>query len=316
MYVADMHCDTISAIDGARRRGEQAELLSNHFQVDLKRLEQGGYLLQNFAVFVDLGKGEDPYSCAKRQIAVFKGEMEKNPDKIRPVTTVEQIRKNRQEGRISALLTLEEGEVCRGDLDKLLEFYQDGVRMMTFTWNYENSLGTKEGLTAKGISFLERMEELGIIPDVSHLSEAGFYDVCRYGKRPFVASHSNAAALCGHKRNLSDDMIRKIAERGGVVGVNYYGLFLEEKPENGIYYSRVERIADHICHIRRTGGAACVGLGSDFDGIDANLEMSDCAGLWLLERELKRRGFAEREIEDVFYRNVLRIYKESFKNNR
>ena len=316
MYIADMHCDTISAIDRRKKAGEQAELLSNHFQVDLKKMQKGGYLLQNFAVFVDLGEGENPYQCAKRQIAVFREEMAKNKEEIRQVTTVEEIRKNWQEDRICALLTMEEGEACEGDLDKLAEFYKDGVRMMTFTWNYENSLGNKEGLTRKGIAFLERMEELGIVADVSHLSEAGFYDVCRYARKPFVASHSNAAALCGHKRNLSDDMIRKIAEKGGVIGVNYYGLFLVEKPENGIYYSRVERIADHICHIRKVGGAESVGLGSDFDGIDRNLELSDCSKMGLLEEELKRRGFHEREIEEIFYRNVLRIYKESFKNNR
>ena len=315
MFVADMHCDTISAIDQERKKGGQAELLSNHFQVDLEKLRQGGYLLQNFAVFVDLENGENPYLCAKRQIAVFKEEMAKNKDKIRQVTTVEEIGTNCQEGRISALLTLEEGEVCEGNPDKLEDFYRDGVRMMTFTWNYENSLGTKDGLTAKGIAFLEQMEDLGMLPDVSHLSEAGFYDVWRYSRKPFVASHSNAAALCGHKRNLSDDMIRKIAERDGVVGVNYYGLFLEEKSRNGIYYSRVERIADHICHIRNVGGTACVGLGSDFDGIDTNLELSDCSKMGLLEWELKKRGFRESEIEDVFYRNVMRIYKESFKNN-
>ena len=185
--------------------------------------------------------------------------------------------------------------------------------MMTFTWNYPNSLATEEGLTAKGIAFLERMEQLGIVPDVSHLPKAAFYDVCRFAKRPFAASHSNAAALCGHKRNLTDDMIRRIANRGGVIGVNYYGLFLEEKPENGIYYSRVGRVADHICHIANTGGIGCVGLGSDFDGIDGNLELSDCSKMGLLERELQKRGFCRREIEAVFYRNVLRIYKESFK---
>lgn len=125
-----------------------------------------------------------------------------------------------------------------------------------------------------------------------------------------MASHSNAAALCKHPRNLSDDQIRRIAECGGVIGVNYYGMFLEEKPENGIYYSRVERIAAHICHMIRVGGIGCVGLGSDFDGIDTNLEMSDCSKLNLLERELEKRKFTEEEKEAVFSQNVLRIYKE------
>ena len=313
MYVADLHCDTVSAIYYDRKNGGQANLLSNHFQLDLNRMKKGGYLLQNFAVFVDLKNGGDPYRCAKRQIAVFKGELAKYPDKIRQATTVEDILKNQKEGRISAVLTLEEGEVCLGDENTLEEFYRDGVRMMTFTWNYPNSLATEEGLTSKGVLFLEKMQEIGIIPDVSHLPRAGFYDVCRYAKRPFVASHSNAAALCGHKRNLTDDMVRKIAERGGVIGINYYGLFLVEKPENGIYYSSVGRIADHICHMVNVGGTGCVGLGSDFDGIDCNLELSDCSKMGLLEQELKKRGFGEKEIGDIFYRNVLRIYKESFK---
>ena len=98
MYVADLHCDTVSAIYYDRKNGGQANLLSNHFQVDLERMQRGGYLLQNFAVFVDLQNGEDPYECAKRQIAVLKGELANYPDKIRQVTTAEEILKNRREG--------------------------------------------------------------------------------------------------------------------------------------------------------------------------------------------------------------------------
>ncbi len=312
MYVADMHCDTISAIYHNRKKGEQTGLLSNDFQVDLQKMKQGNYLLQNFAVFVDLGKEENPYQCAKEQIAIFKEEIEKNACLVGQVKTAEDIEKNRNKGKLSALLTLEEGEICGGDLQKLEEFYEEGVRMMTFTWNYENSLGNKAGLTEKGIAFLEKMETLGMLPDVSHLSEAGFYDVCRYSRKPFVASHSNAAVLCSHKRNLTDDMIRKIAERGGIIGANYYGLFLSEEPENGIYYSRVSRIADHILHMIHVGGISCVGLGSDFDGIDENLELSDCSKIELLERELKKRGLKENEIEAVFCRNLLNLYQEVF----
>lgn len=318
MYVADMHCDTISKIFYHHKRGEQACLLSNNFQVDLCKLEQGGYLLQNFAIFVDIGLEAFPYQCAKDQIAVFYEEIRKNASKIGQARTVKEIRKNRDAGKLSAILTLEEGEICEGDLRKLEEFYQEGVRMMSFTWNYENSLGTERGLTDLGIVFLEKMEDLGIIPDVSHLSQAGFYDVCRYSKKPFVASHSNATALCGHKRNLTDDMIRKMAERGGVIGVNFYGLFLEEGLENAdekpSVYSRIERIADHILHMIHVGGSGCVGLGSDFDGIDDNLELSDCSKIGRLELELKKRGLSEREIEGVFCQNVLTLYKECWRN--
>lgn len=321
MYTADLHCDTISKLYYSEKRGERADLFSNSFQVDLKKLQMGNYLFQNFAVFVDTGKENAPYQCAKEQIALFEREMEWNKERIRQVRTVEEIEKNRRKGIVSAILTLEEGEICEGDPGKLEDFYDKGVRMMTFTWNYENSLAGDGGLTETGIVFLNKMERLGIVADVSHISDAGFYDVWRYSTKPFVASHSNARALCRHKRNLTDDMIRKIAEKGGVIGVNYYSLFLEQisgcdpagKAANHVGcadYSRVERIADHILYIRRRGGNGCVALGSDFDGTDCDLEMSDCSKTDLLARELRRRGLSEREAEDIFFRNALRVYKE------
>ena len=157
MHIADLHCDTISKIYQSRKRGEQTGLLSNHLQTDIKKMKKGGYLLQNFAVFTDMEKDEEnPYLCAKNQIALFYEEMERNASEICHVKTAAELEKNKKEGRISAVLTLEEGEICEGSVKKLEEFYQNGVRMMTFTWNYENSLGTGRGLTEKGIAFLEK----------------------------------------------------------------------------------------------------------------------------------------------------------------
>lgn len=342
MYIADMHCDTISELYDRRKRGNQAELYRNNLQIDIEKMRKSNYLVQNFAVFADLGKEENPYRCAKNQIALFEEELRRNRDVIRQARTAAELEQNRRDGRISALLTLEEGEICEGNLSKLEEFYEAGVRMMTFTWNYRNSLGTpaselflssadsdsdrraerigarysgeenSRGLSELGIAFLEKMDALGILADVSHLSEEGFYDICRYAKKPFVASHSNARALCGHKRNLTDDMIRKIAEMGGVVGVNYYGRFLDDKTESGIYFSRISRIADHVLHMIRVGGIACVGLGSDFDGIDDNLELSDCSKMERLWEELKKRGLSEDEREAVCFRNVWNLYQEAF----
>lgn len=313
MYIADLHCDTISEIYYGLKRGEQIHLLSNHLRVDLQKLKKANYIIQNFAVFVDIGIEKHPYQCAKDEIKIFKNEINKNKSIIRQVTTANEILENQKNGCISALLTLEEGEVCEGDEKKLEEFYREGVRMMTFTWNYDNSLATKEGLTKKGVGFLKKMEELGILPDVSHLPPAGFYDVCRYSTKPFVASHSNAAALCNHRRNLSDDMIRKIAEKGGVIGVNFYGLFLENESENGTCQSRVKKIADHILHMIHVGGLSCVGLGTDFDGFIGMSEIADCSQLFLLEKELKRRNLTEREIDAICYQNVMNLYKESFR---
>ena len=164
-----------------------------------------------------------------------------------------------------------------------------------------------KGLTEKGFLFIERMEELGIIIDVSHLSDAGFWDIARNTTRPFVASHSNARALCGHCRNLTDDMIRTIAGRGGVIGLNFYGCFLNPTNDS---HSTVARMAEHARHILNAGGSECLGLGTDFDGIGGELEIQDCSQMDKLAEELARQHFTGAEIENILYRNVMRVYKE------
>lgn len=328
MKIIDMHCDTISRIYQEQKNGNPAALRNNPFQLDLEKMKHAGYLLQNFAMFIDLGKTDAPFETCKQQISVFQKEMIKNQDIISPVTTYSEIIQNEQQGKMSALMTLEEGEVCGKSLEKLKEFYDLGIRMMTFTWNYPNCLGfpgepadfkeqtptelsVSQGLTALGMEFLEEMEHLGIIPDVSHLSDQGISDVCRLAKKPFCASHSNARSLCRRGRNLPDELIRGIAECGGVIGANYYGPFLSDtKDAQGCYFSYIKDIAAHIRHMANIGGISCIGLGSDFDGIDDNLELTDCSHMELLERELHKRGFHESEIEQIFYRNVLRFYKE------
>lgn len=322
MQIIDMHCDTISLIYQQRQLGTQVSLRNNTFQLDLEKMKQSGYLLQNFAMFLDLGKTKTPYKDCKKQIAIFQEEMQRNSDIIAPVTTYEEIITNKQQGKMSALMTLEEGETCEGSLEKLKEFYLLGIRMMTFTWNYSNCLGfpaepTKkylslpQGLTTLGIEFLEQMEYLGMIPDVSHLSDSGIQDVCDFAKKPFCASHSNARALCHRGRNLPDELIHSIAKKGGVIGVNYYGPFLSNTPNKSDYYfSYVKDIATHIRHISNIGGISCIGLGSDFDGIDDKLELKNCGSMGLLEQELKNIGFHESEIEKIFFQNVLNFYKE------
>ncbi|GFI26320.1 hypothetical protein IMSAGC012_01441 [Lachnospiraceae bacterium] len=310
MFAADMHCDTISEMYHDRKRGKHTNLLSNDLQVDLFRLKRGGYVLQNFAVFVDIKEEPDPYRCANGQIRLFREEIERYKNQIRPAVTAEELEQNRREGYISAVLTLEEGEVCAGSLKKLKAFYTKGVRMMTFTWKYENSLAAAGGLTDLGFMFLEEMERMGMVPDVSHLSDAGIFDVCRHAKKPVAASHSNARALCGKARNLTDEMIRAVASGGGVIGVNYYRPFLNEKTDYADESEGVAYIADHIMHLIRTGGILCAGLGSDFDGIHGMGGMADCSKLPRLAKELSGRGLSEREIEAVFYQNVLRLYKE------
>ena len=323
MKVVDMHCDTILELYKARERGEEISLLDNDLHIDLKKMEAGDYFLQNFALFVDLKGTEDPFLTCVRMADLFYQGMEENRDRISPVTTWAEIERNWKEGRMSALLTLEEGEVCQGDPALLRTLYRLGARMMTFTWNYENSLAwpgregglpeTEKGLKERGFEILEEMEALGMIVDVAHLSDAGIWDVLRTAKKPFVASHSNARSLASHARNLTDEMIRAIAEKGGVIGINYYCNFLEDIPEGGRQISRISRMVEHMKHIRQVGGAGCIGLGSDFDGIYGEVEIGNSAGLPRLAEAMESAGFTAGEVEAVFHGNVLRLYREVLK---
>ena len=148
-----------------------------------------------------------------------------------------------------------------------------------------------------------------MIIDVSHLSDDGIYDVYNNTKKPFIASHSNARSLCSHQRNLTDDMIRKIADRGGLIGANFYSTFLNDN-YSGKDMSRIKDIVEHMKYIANVGGIDCVGIGSDFDGIDCPLEFENSSNMQLIYHEMKKSGFSENEIEKVFYKNALRLFKE------
>lgn len=325
MKIADMHCDTISEIWESRKSQSPQKLCQNHLHIDIQKMKKAGYLLQNFAMYIDLKKGSDPFEYVCELINVFYEELAENKNDICVIKTYDEILENERQGKMSAMMTIEEGGCCKGELEKLETLYKLGARMMTLTWNYPNELACpniltdekdkngfyiadySKGLTKKGFVFAERMEELGIIIDVSHLSDAGFWDIVKHTKKPFVASHSNARALCRHSRNLDDDMIKAIADRGGVIGLNYYGCFLNEQNDN---YSSVSKIAEHARHIVNIGGSACLGLGSDFDGIDGRLEIEDCSQMDKLTDALKRQHFTGSQIEQILYRNVMNLYRE------
>ncbi len=325
MKIIDLHCDTISRLEES---GQEETLAGNSFHVDLNKLEEGGYLLQTFAMFVDKARYPDAYGRCRRLLARFEKEMEQNKDRIGPVKTYGSLLKNEAGGRLSALLSIEEGAVCQADISKPGEFYDRGVRMMTLTWNYKNGLAypnhlpeyergcavmepdRENGLTETGILFVEEMERLSMIIDLSHLGDKGIQDVLAHTKGPVIASHSNARALCGHVRNLPDDLIRRIADRGGVIGVNFYPAFLcgacaGREPE-----SKIDGIISHMKHLVRVGGIGCVALGTDFDGMTGNLEIADASMMQRLPEEMERQGFSHTETEKICYQNARRLLRE------
>lgn len=329
--IADMHCDTISELRNRRKKGNNENLRSNSLALDLVRMRQNSYFLQNFAAYVELNQAEDPYEDAKELVRLFDSEIEKNKDIAGRAASVHEIEKNRSEGKLSAVLTLEEGGICMGELDKLYEFYRMGARMMTFCWNYENELAypavrlplsekkqrryldekeSTHGLKRRGFEFLEEMERIGMIPDVSHLSDEGIRDVLAYAKKPFAASHSNARAVYHHGRNLPDELLRKLGAHGCVIGLNYFPVFLME-PESGERASEV--LARHAVHMVSCAGIESVGLGSDFDGFPGTSDVNDAGRVQKLIWALHRTGFSEGEIDQITEKNVLRLYRETWK---
>ena len=336
-----MHCDTISHLFYLRQNGGEGTLRKNSVHIDLERLKESGYILQNFALFVNKGECVDPWEQVQELYAYYLDELECNRDLIAPVFCYADMEKNAKAGKLSSLLTVEEGGVCKGELAKLRKFYEQGVRMITLTWNYPNELGYPnldnikgrhiwehakahpeyvnpylntpdrgKGLTETGRCFLEEMECLGIIPDVSHLSDAGFNDVLQCTHKPFVASHSNARAVCPCVRNMTDEMIRSLAERGGVMGLNFCSEFLIQLPPGVHNPGTIEDIVKHAKHIVNVGGIEVLGLGSDFDGIDTHEELAGAQGMEKLYDRLIKSGFGENQVEKIFGGNVLRVYRD------
>lgn len=336
MRFVDMHCDTLYIFLQKKKSGEPYALSKNDGHIDMEKLIAGEALVQNFAIFVEKEKCENPKEEALAMAEIFYEEMEKNKDSIAPVTRYSQILENEREGKRSALLTIEEGAVCLGKLENIKEFYEQGVRMMTLTWNYPNEIGypnlpkkigegydrdTKEnlwyrcpdtvnGLTAFGMEAVAYMEQIGMIVDVSHLSDAGFWEVLHHTRKPFVASHSNARAVSGWVRNLTDDMIRALAERGGVMGLNFCADFLQEVKTGEKNPGTMEAAVRQAKHIVNVGGIECLGLGSDFDGIDTNQGIPDYSYMPKLGESLREAGFTATECEKIERENVLRVYRE------
>lgn len=322
MKVVDMHCDTIGELWKAEKAGKPISLRSNSLHIDLEKMQKGDYLLQNFAMFVFLGREKDPLVNVLEMIDVYNRSMAENADIIGPVLNYEDIEKNRAAGKLSGMLTIEEGAVLKGNPYVVRTLYQLGVRMLTLTWNFENEIGYPNtivkakdydpsrhyGLKPEGIEIVREMNRVGMIVDVSHLGDDGFWDVVKYCDGPFVASHSNARAVCNHTRNMTDDMIRALADKGGVMGLNFCGDFLNPNGK-----SRVEDMVRHAKHIINVGGSDILGLGTDYDGIDGDLELDHCDKMPLLAQEMERQGFSTQQIEKIFHGNVLRLYREVLK---
>ena len=352
MFVLDSHCDTPSQI----LRLRDLSLDNDHAHVDFPKLKRGGVDGAFFALYVPGNlETEEAFEYSQRLLEGVERAVEANSSSVAFATDSAQAFSNKQEGRFSVFLGLENGSPIGNSFDKLKWFYDRGVRYVTLCHSSDNqicdSCASKVkrwgGLSPFGKELVAEMNRLGMLIDVSHISDASFYDVLKYSDRPVVATHSCCRALCPHPRNMTDDMIRSLASAGGVIQINFYPLFLdsgfaevlsgsglEEKggyvekefindpsdPLKRAAWNRIQDeiqalprpsfklIADHIDHVVALAGIDHVGIGSDFDGIEVTPEgMEDISMMPKLFEELRRRGYSESDLEKIASGNFFRI---------
>lgn len=321
MKYIDLHCDTLM-----RAYIDKREDLIDYPEasIDLRRMKQGGTMAQFFAIFMlpegceihgKPLKGKEYYTKCRE---IFYQTMQKCPDEIAPAYCADDLRHNETEGKISGILTFEDGRLIDGKLENLDYYYSQGIRLISLTWNFANCFGypnstdpevMRKGLTDFGKDAVRRMNEIGMIVDVSHLSDGGFWDVAEISNKPFVASHSNVRSLCPHLRNLTPEMIRKLADKGGVIGLNYMPDFLQEDLNNR--EDDLEVMSRHIRELIRLGGIGCAALGSDFDGFQEETRVCTAADIPLLFDRLHQDGLTDDEIEKVAWKNVVRVLHDT-----
>ena len=318
LLVVDGHCD--SALDAAGLSATNPAMGVRNLgmrgtegHIDLPRLLEAGVSAQFFALFC-----EDTHIARATEhtwmlLETMEAFLEGTPG-IGLGLHASDIERAKAEGSVAAFLAIEGGEAIGESLDELRAFYDRGVRLMTLTWNRRNAIARgvgdpgSGGLTSFGRRVVAEMERLGMIVDVSHLSDEALDDVLAVATRPLVASHSNAKAVQNHRRNLGDEQMERIAATGGLIGLTFAGVFVDADPAK----VTLERTLDHLDRLVSVAGEDHVGLGTDFDGFTApyGMVMPDCTGLPELTAGMLARGYAEQTIRKVMGQNWLRVVGE------
>ncbi len=354
MFVLDSHCDTPSQINRLRALSKD----NDHAHVDFPKLKRGGVDAAFFALYIPGSYSTEQASpYAWKLLNLVKDSVAQNRDIATIARTPEEAIAAKEEGKFAVCIALENGSPLGRSLQPLRDFFAEGVRYMTLCHSLDNEIcdscaqgTTWHGLSPFGKEVIAEMNRLGMLIDVSHISDEAFFDVIRCSKAPIAATHSCCRALAPHKRNLTDEMLRAIADNGGVVQINFYPAFLDgefdrELDVSGMYekgeeiedefiadpadpvkrqrwYAMMDeftamkrpsykRIADHIDHAVAVAGIDHVGLGSDFDGICVTPEgMEDISHFGLIFDELALRGYSQSDISKIAGANFLRVWQD------
>ncbi|NCC46744.1 MAG: membrane dipeptidase [Bacteroidia bacterium] len=347
-FVLDSHCDTPSALMNGADLSKR--LRKGHF--DFIRMKDGGLDAVFFAIYTS-GK-LDPDAATRRALQLIArtyDAVEANSDKVAFALNAQDALKNKEMGLGSVFLGMENGAPIQKDLSLLRLFYDMGIRYMTLSHAANNeicdSCAPKEkrwnGLSPFGIEVVKEMNRIGMLIDVSHISDESFYDVLKYSDKPVAATHSCCRAIANHPRNLTDQMIKDLAAQGGVVQINFYPAFLNDDyavkfwplcdafdqaeakfKRNPVKYREEFRkaekamfdiprpsfteVVDHIDHVVKLVGAEHVGIGSDYDGIEVTPEGLEGADKFpVITKELKKRGYSDNEVKMILGGNFLKL---------
>ncbi|MCQ2452401.1 MAG: dipeptidase [Oscillospiraceae bacterium] len=317
MGIVDLHCDTLL---WSLRKPEDP-LGDEERQINRERLLQGDSLAQCFALFVpNLGEGsfseqeEACYGLFHKLADSFHTVLKQHESWLAQARCSADIRANQAAGKVSALLTLEDGTFVAGHMERLKEAADMGARALALTWNTENCFGYSNSpdraahqlpLKAFGREAVAFMNDLGVLVDVSHLNEGGFWDVAAISRKPFLATHSCARSLVDHPRNLTDRQIRAVADSGGVVGVNFYPPFIS--PDGMV--TTVELVIHQIQYLLQVGGEDHVAFGSDFDGMSgAEIAFGGFEGFRAITEALYR-ALPGRIADKICFQNALRVFE-------
>jgi membrane dipeptidase len=307
--VFDLHCDTAFALLG-EDYNSAGSLRSNSLHIDLERAKQLGGYAQCFACFTSPLMEEVCHTSSvnlfERQLATIQREVDKNKRLISIAYGPGDIRRNMEKGKMSAVLTIEGPAGFGYDPGLLADLQLIGFRMTTLTWNEENPLAgshlTGGGLTDMGKEFVREAQRVGMVVDVSHLSDEAFWDVMDITQGPIVASHSNSRSVCDVSRNLTDDMFRAVCNTGGVAGINQYAQFVGGNAD-------LDSACDHLLHfLTMDPEGKHIALGGDLDGCDRLVVGFDgIGGYTALAQRLLDRGVSEEIIRNIYWNNALGV---------
>lgn len=307
--IIDLHCDTLTAFRNQVRAADALNDPNAHFS--LSNVPQQSHWAQCCAIFLpDQLRGQEAICYYARHQRLFGEQMAKFPHLVCPCRSAKDLEQTWCQGKTAAFLTVENGSALAGQMERVEQLAADGVKIITLTWNGRNEIGsgwdTEEGLSDFGRAVIPELERQGILADISHLNDTGFFQALDVLEKPFVATHSNARAICSHRRNLTDDQIREMVSRGCLIGLNYYHAFLK----NGGNACR-EDLFCHLAHFLELGGEDCMALGSDFDGADIPGDLDRPEKVAGLYHYLLDRGLGKELCDKVFYRNALDFFQSN-----